>query len=207
MPGIIRSWPEGEYFGYDRVYGKDALGYRGPRFGFAAMPDQYTLAQFQKREYGKPGRAPLMAEIELISSHTPWATPPELIDWNAVGDGSQGFRPVAGGDGGSLLSGTAQARAAYAKSVGYSLRTLISYVETYGDENLVLVFLGDHQPTSNVTDGSRNWNVPITIVAKDTAVIDRTASWGWQDGLRPRPDAPVWKMSDFRDRFLTAFAK
>jgi hypothetical protein len=170
------------------------------------MPDQYALAQFQKHEHGKPGRAPLMAEIELISSHTPWATPPNLVDWNAVGDGSRGFQP-AGDGGGSLLSGTAQARAAYAKTVGYSLRTLISYVETYGDENLVLVFLGDHQPTPNVTDYSRNWDVPITIVAKDQAVLERTASWGWQDGMRPRPGAPVWKMSDFRDRFLTAFAK
>ena len=207
MPGIIRKWPEGEYFGYDRVYGKEALGYRGPRFGFAPMPDQYTLARFQKEEHGKSGRSPLMAEIELISSHTPWATPPNLVDWNAVGDGSRGFEPPSGDDGGSLLGGTAQARAAYAKSIGYSLRSLISYVETYGDDNLVLVFLGDHQPTGNVTDNSRNFTVPITIVAKDTAILDRTASWGWQDGLRPRPDAPVWKMSDFRDRFLTAFAK
>ncbi|GAA0905308.1 sulfatase [Virgisporangium aurantiacum] len=207
MPGIIRKWPEGEYFGYERVYGKEALGYRGPRFGFAPMPDQYTLAQFQKQERGKSGRSPLMAEIELISSHTPWATPPNLVDWNAVGDGSRGFQPPSGDDGGSLLGGTAQARAAYAKTIGYSLRSLISYVETYGDDNLVLVFLGDHQPTGNVTDNSRNFTVPITIVARDTAILDRTASWGWQDGLRPRPDAPVWKMSDFRDRFLTAFAK
>lgn len=207
MPGIIRKWPEGEYFGYDRVYGKDALGYRGPRFGFAPMPDQYTLARFQKEEHGKAGRSPLMAEIELISSHTPWATPPDLVDWNAVGDGSRGFEPPSGDDGGSLLGGTAQARAAYAKSIGYSLRSLISYVETYGDDNLVLVFLGDHQPTGNVTDNSRNFTVPVTIVARDTAILDRTASWGWQDGLRPRPDAPVWRMSDFRDRFLTAFAK
>jgi hypothetical protein len=207
MPGITRKWPEGEYFGYERVYGKDALGYRGPRFGFAPMPDQYTLARFEKEERGRSGRSPLMAEIELISSHTPWATPPDLVDWNAVGDGSRGFQPSSGDDGGSLLGGSAQARAAYAKSIGYSLRSLISYVETYGDDNLVLVFLGDHQPTGNVTDNSRNFTVPITIVAKDTAVLDRTASWGWQDGLRPRPGAPVWKMSDFRDRFLTAFAK
>lgn len=206
MPGVIRSWPEGDYFGYDRVYGKDALGYRGPRFGFAPMPDQYALAQFQKHEHGKPDRGPLMAEIELISSHTPWAAPPNVIGWDGIGDGSTGFEPASGGDGASLLSGVAQARDAYAKTIGYSLRTLISYVEKYGDDDLVLVFLGDHQPTANVTDNSRNFTVPITIVAKDKAVIERTSSWGWQDGLRPRPDAPVWKMSDFRDRFLTAFA-
>jgi hypothetical protein len=206
MPGVTRSWPEGRYFGYERVYGRQALDYRGPRFGYSAVPDQYTLSRFQQQEYGKPGRGPLMAEIELISSHTPWVTPPNLVDWDDVGDGSTAFG-TAGSDEGSLLSGDAQARAAYAKSVGYSLRTLISYVETYGDDDLVLVFLGDHQPTGNVTNMSGNWDVPITIVAKDSAVLDRTTGWGWQDGLRPTPGAPVWKMSDFRDRFLTAFAK
>jgi hypothetical protein len=162
------------------------------------------MSVFQRQEFGKPGRAPLMAEIELMSSHTPWVTPPGLLDWDDVGDGS-GFAPADGG--GSLIGGTAQARAAYAKTIGYSLNTLISYVETYGDDDLVLVFLGDHQPTGNVTDDSGNWDVPITIVARDRAVLDRTASWGWQDGLRPTPGAPVWPMSDFRDRFLTAFAR
>jgi hypothetical protein len=49
--------------------------------------------------------------------------------------------------------------------------------------------------------------VPITIVARDRGVLDRIASWGWTDGLRPGPQAPVWKMDAFRDKFLTAFAR
>ena len=28
---------------------------------------------------------------------------------------------------------------------------------------------------------------------------------GWQAGMLPSPQAPVWPMSAFRDRFLTAF--
>jgi len=36
--------------------------------------------------------------------------------------------------------------------------------------------------------------------------LDRIAGWGWQVGLAPRPDAPVWPMDAFRDRFLTAYA-
>ena len=35
--------------------------------------------------------------------------------------------------------------------------------------------------------------------------MQRIAGWGWQDGLRPSPDAPVWRMDTFRDRFLQAF--
>jgi hypothetical protein len=47
--------------------------------------------------------------------------------------------------------------------------------------------------------------VPVTVVARDPAVLDRIAGWGWQDGLRPSPQAPIWRMDIFRDRFLTAF--
>jgi hypothetical protein len=49
--------------------------------------------------------------------------------------------------------------------------------------------------------------VPVTIVAKDPAVLDRISGWGWQHGLNPGPQAPVWRMDAFRDRFLTAFGR
>ena len=97
-------------------------------------------------------------------------------------------------------------RAAYGESIQYSLNTLISYVTTYGDDDLVLVFLGDHQPAPVVTGEEAGREVPITIVAKDPAVLDRIAGWGWDDGLNPGPQAPVWPMDSFRDRFLTAFS-
>jgi len=48
-------------------------------------------------------------------------------------------------------------------------------------------------------------DVPISIIAHDPAVFERISGWGWQSGLLARPDAPVWRMSAFRDRFLTAY--
>jgi len=36
-------------------------------------------------------------------------------------------------------------------------------------------------------------------------VLNRIGGWGWGKGLRPSLHAPVWPMSAFRDRFLTAF--
>jgi hypothetical protein len=129
-----------------------------------------------------------------------------MIDWNNVGDGSV-FNPMpaAGNTTDYVWADPARVHAAYAQSIEYSLNALISYVQTYGDNNLVLVFLGDHQPNSAVIGSSTNRDVPITIVAKDPAVLDKISSWGWQDGLRPSPQAPVWPMDSFRDRFLTAF--
>ena len=44
MPANHRAWPEGRsFYGYDQIYDRRNLGYRGPDFGLPPMPDQYTL--------------------------------------------------------------------------------------------------------------------------------------------------------------------
>ncbi len=78
-------------------------------------------------------------------------------------------------------------------------------MQKYGYVDLVLVFLGDHQPASIITGENPSHDVPITIVTRDRAVLDRIADWRWDDGLKPSPQAPVWPMEAFRDRFMTAF--
>jgi hypothetical protein len=206
MPGTTQPWPEGAFFGYDKIYTAQDLGYHGPGFNWGTMPDQYTLSSFQRSERAEPGHAPVMAETVLVSSHAPWTPIPQLIGWNAVGDGSA-FNGMTTADQrqGGVWSDFTQVRADYRRSIEYSLNSLISYVETYGDDNLVLVFLGDHQAAPLISGVGADHDVPITIVAHDPAVLDRISGWGWQDGLKPGPKAPVWQMSDFRDRFLTAF--
>jgi len=206
MPALTQPWPEAGFFDTDRMYGAADLGYRGPRFSFAPMPDQYTLAAFQRLERSAPNRTPVMAEIPLVSSHSPWTPLPRLVGWDEVGDGSV-FRPMAkaGPSREEVYRDPARVRTQYRLSIEYSLGTLISYVETYGDDDLVLVFLGDHQPSPVVTGENASRDVPITIVARDPAVLARIAGWRWSDGLRPGPTSPVWRMSEFRDRFLAAF--
>jgi hypothetical protein len=46
--------------------------------------------------------------------------------------------------------------------------------------------------------------VPVSVVAGDPEVLDRIDGWRWTEGLIAG-GAPVWRMSDFRDRFLTAY--
>ncbi|MFI0368964.1 sulfatase [Actinomadura sp. 1N219] len=203
MPAITRAWPEGSFFGYDKVYDNRNLGYRGPRFSFATMPDQYTLSVLQRAELDRKDRGPVMAETALVSSHAPWASVPRLVGWDQVGDGSV-FTGMGKGYDAAWPTG-GRVRTEYRKSIEYTLNTLVSYVETYGDDDLVLVFLGDHEPAPLITGPDAGRDVPITIVAKDRAVLDKVSGWGWQDGLRPAKNGPVWPMSNFRDRFLTAF--
>jgi hypothetical protein len=205
MPANNRDWPEGAVYGYDQVYDSRTLGYKGRLFAFSSTPDQYTLSAFQRLERARPGHQPVMAEIDLLSSHIPWAPVPKLVDWAAVGDGSgygdsTGVAPESSHDGNG-----SRVQADYARSVEYAMGSLVSYVETYGDDNLVLVLLGDHQPAQIVTGANASHDVPIAVVARDRAVLDRMSGWGWRDGLNPDPHAPVWRMDSFRDRFFAAF--
>jgi phosphatidylglycerophosphate synthase len=207
MPANHRAWPEGStYYHYDQIYDRRNLGYRGPGFGLPPMPDQYALAALQRRELAPRDRRPLFAEVDLISSHTPWTRIPRLIPWDQVGDGSIFNRiPPAASSRASLLGDSTRARKAYGQSIEYSLSTLFSFVQRYGNDNTVLVVLGDHQPSTVVSGQGASHDVPISVIAHDPKVLDQIAGWRWQDGLRPSSRAPVWPMAAFRDRFLGAF--
>jgi hypothetical protein len=207
MPGVTKAWPEGRFYGYDQIYDAKSMGYQGPPFALATMPDQYTLTAFERLERGRAGRGPLMAEMPLTSSHAPWAPLPRMIDWNDVGDGSV-YGPMAkeGESPDAVWRDGDKTRAHYRQSIEYSLSTLISYVERHGDDNLVLIFLGDHQPAPLLTGKGASHDVPISIVTRDRAVLDRISDWHWEQGIKPSKDAPVWRMDAFRDRFLTAYS-
>ncbi|MFC4783373.1 CDP-alcohol phosphatidyltransferase family protein [Nocardioides sp. MAHUQ-72] len=207
VPADTRDWPEGaRFYGYDAMYDARNVGYAGPSFSYASMPDQYTLAAFRRRELAPAGRRPVMAEIDLVSSHHPWTPLPHPVPWQEVGDGSvfDGM-PERGAPPEEVFRDPEAVRAAYGRSIEYSLGTLVSWVRAHPDPDLVLVVLGDHQPHSYVTGPDPGHDVPVSVVAHDPAVLERISGWGWQDGLRPHPDAPVWPMDGFRDRFLEAY--
>jgi hypothetical protein len=207
LPANRQDWPEASFYGYNQIYDSRNIGYRGPTYSFDSIPDQYTMSAFHQLELPTADRPPVMAEIDLLSSHAPWEPVPKLTDWNKIGDGSLFTAQAGAHDPTSVVfdKDVSRVHADYAQTVEYSLNTLISYVQTYGNNNLVLVFLGDHQPAPIVAGEGATRDVPITIVARDPGVMNRISGWGWQDGLRPDPQAPVWRMDTFRDRFLTAF--
>ena len=206
VPANTHDWPQGAFYHYDRVYDSRNVGYRGPRFGYPTIPDQYTLDAFHRLELARPDRAPLMAEIDLITSHAPWSRTPHMIAQSRVGDGSvfEGMPEQAPSET-VIWKSPERVRAAYAQSIRSSLDALVTFLETYGDDDTVVVFLGDHQPATVVSGEDAGHDVPVTVVARDPEVLDRISGWGWAPGLRPPPDAPVWRMDSFRDRFLAAF--
>ena len=207
IPSDNRAWTQGtSFYRYDQIYDSRNVGYRGPTFSYSRMPDQYSLAAFQRLELA-PGHSPVMAEIDLSSSHTPWSPLPSLVPWDQVGDGSvfesmpaQGLPPKVAWQNSDTV------RRLYGQSVQYSLQALVSWVTGLHDDNLVLVVLGDHQPSTIVSGVGANHRVPISLVSSDAAVLGRVSSWNWQYGLLPSRTAPVWRMDAFRNRFLDAFS-
>jgi hypothetical protein len=135
----------------------------------------------------------------------PWSRIPRQVPWSEVGDGSIFNRVPMYREPDSFWWHPNQVKAAYARSLEYSLNALISYVQHYGRKNLVLLVVGDEQPLPIVSGPKASHDVPISIIAHDPSVLKRIEGWGWQAGLLPSPHAPVWSMSAVRDRFLTAY--
>lgn len=205
VPSNERPWPEGQqFYGYEHVYDEHNSGYAGQRFGYATMPDQYTLEAFRRTELAA-GHRPVFAEVDLATSHAPWTPVPRLVPWKSVGDGSV-FRGMTGPKGADIWSDPVKVRAAYESSISYSLATMVSFLQSERSDLVVLV-LGDHQPATIVSGTAADHDVPVTVVARDPGVVAAIADWGWQDGLRPDDAAPVWRMDAVRDHVLSAFSR
>jgi phosphatidylglycerophosphate synthase len=200
-------WPPGtQFYHYDQLYDRHNVGYHGPAFSYASMPDEYTLAAFQRSVLAS-GRKPVMAEIDLVSSHYPWAPLPAMVPWNKIGNGSifdpmpaRGETPL------SIVGSASKERQAFGKSIQYSLQALTSWVTELNDPNLVLILLGDEQPAGPISRPGASHKVVISIIARDPSVFRQIASWRWQDGLLPGPSAPLEPMDAFRNQFLGAFS-
>jgi phosphatidylglycerophosphate synthase len=200
-------WPPGtRFYHFDKIYNRFNVDYHGPAFSYASMPDQYTYAALQRNEL-TPGHKPLMAEIDTVSSHTPWAPLPTMVPWNKVGDGSI-FDPMPARSESPITvwRNDSTVRQFFGRSLQYSLETLTSWVTELHDPNLVLIMLGDEQPGSPITRPGASHEVPISIVARDPSVFKKIASWHWQDGLIPGHSAPRELMNAFRNQFLGAFS-
>jgi hypothetical protein len=207
MPAITLAWPEGQYFGYDQIYDAAALEYQGLPFNYVTMPDQFTLARFQQRERDPEARRPVMAEVALISSHAPWTPIPELIEWDSILDGTE-FNEQAqrGPRTDQVWQDIDLLKSQYRDSVVYVLDTLVSYIEKFGDSNLVVLVMGDHQPMPLIAEGASAPDVMVHIISADPAVMEATADWQWTPGMLPAQDAPVWRMDTVRDRFIETFS-
>ena len=172
-PAIVLPWPEGPLLGYQKIYAAKDLGYRGKPYNWITMPDQYTLAAFERLERLRP-HPPLFAEMALISSHAPWTPiPPVLERWSAIGDGRIFSRWADQGDPPEVVwRDPERVREQYALAIDYVLGVLASYAARFVDNQTLLILVGDHQPAPLITGEGASRDVPMHVISGSRALLE-----------------------------------
>ena len=203
-PALQLPWPEADLLGFDRVLNAQALDYRGQPFNWITMPDQFTLAVWEDRL--PPRDRPRFVQVALISSHAPWVPVPQMVPWDAVGDGTIFDQWATAGDPPDVVwRDRDRVRDQYRQAIDYALEAVFDYAaRRAGPDGPLILVLGDHPPVAFVSQ------VPGTAVPAHLIgpahLVEAAAAWGWTPGLIPGPEAPEWPMEDFRDRFIATFS-
>ena len=84
VPSNNRYWPEGSsFYHYDKVYDRRNVGYHGPTYAYASMPDQYVYLALQRLELGKRRPpAALRRGRPGVEPRRRGRSVPPLIRWN-----------------------------------------------------------------------------------------------------------------------------
>jgi hypothetical protein len=205
MPGMRQAWPEGAFYQYDTIYGRDRLEYAGPRFGWWSIPDQYSLAKLDALEGASRSRPPLFVVFPTSTTHAPFGpVAPYQPDWTKV----LTSEPFDAADVERSLAHSpdlVNLRADYANAMSYEFTTLAGYVRRREGDPLVMILVGDHQPPAAVTGKEAPWTVPVHVIANASGIIERLQRHGFRPGLTPsRPS--IGEMHELVPILLQAFA-
>jgi hypothetical protein len=196
QPGTTRPFPEGVIQGFETKYYSWLLGYQGPEYAWATMPDQYVLDFVHRRELEPARRAPAFIQYALVSSHAPWSVVPRVVeDWSRLEHGRifheyQTTFPIG-------WSNLKEGGAAYCHSLRYDFEVLQRYILERLQRNTLVIVMGDHQPTGAITLDDPSWAVPVHLVTKDRALLARFTAAGYVPGVFPPLTGPIPGMELF----------
>jgi hypothetical protein len=201
-PGIQWYWPDGRFYGFDRVYDFEAIGYEGPEVGWWKVPDQFTLYRMYREEI-VPARKPLFLKASLLMTHIPYfPTPVYVSDWRRFDDGTAyevPLKSVAHDAYRDLM----ELSKWYRDAVLYELDVLEGFLLGYVPEGSLVIVLGDHQPPKLATHDSGSWAVPMHVFSKREDLVRAFDDLGFRSGLLPPANA--LRMEEFSPRFLQIF--
>ena len=204
MPGLRQSWPEGSFYGFDEIYSADRLAYRGPEFGWFAIPDQFSLDRLDALEVSRPSRPPLFVFFPTISTHFPFSpTPPYQPDWRRLTD-ARPYDPAAIVRAYAHQPDWTNFGPGYVEAMAYDFATIEGYLRRRADRDFVMILIGDHQPPAAVSGEGASWDVPVHVIASRPQLLDALAARGFREGLTPaRP--PLARMHALLVILLDAF--
>ena len=189
MPGTLWPWPAGKFYKYQKKYYAADFDYRGPKFGWAPMTDQFVLDSIYRAEIQKRSQ-PLFIEFVLVSSHAPFNEQPRYIpDWSQIGNGSiyHTQKPI---EFPIIWPHLENASQAYVTSIIYDFKVLVGFLEQMVTDDEVIVILGDHQPNLKITGKNQTWSVPVHVISRNPDVIGPFIQRGYTPGLIPSQPLP-----------------
>ncbi|MDM0043269.1 hypothetical protein QTH91_02120 [Variovorax dokdonensis] len=193
MPGLQRAWPEGGFYGFDRIADAQGIGYEGLELGYWQIPDPASMALLHRQElaHRTASQAPRFIVFPTLGSHAPFRPlPPFDGDWARLAT-SQAYTPEDIATALAQPADWSQARPAYLESIGATLDWLGSYLAGPAPRELVTLVVGDHQPWAAVSGEGASWDVPVHVISSDAALLARFEALGFSRGLLPAADAGV----------------
>ena len=192
-------------WGFDREVFASELDYRGPSFGWFAIPDQFTLDRAATIRSALGPTPPVFTQLILVSSHIPFApVPPYLVDWDD--SGSFASVPAAAMEDVLRQPDWSRLAPAYLNSLRYDFAALRGWLTDRIRGDGLVILLGDHQPPAIVGGQPQPpWTVPIHVLSRDPELVAPFFAEGYVLGLFPTQPPPHPGMETFLARFLVAF--
>ncbi|MFN0160660.1 MAG: sulfatase-like hydrolase/transferase [Burkholderiales bacterium] len=204
-PAVSWDWPERGYYEFDVYLEGRNLDYRGPPFGFWFIPDQYSLARFEAMHPRDATAAPRFVTFVTINCHIPFnPVTPYQPDWQRV-LGPNPFDAEAVAAAQSTRTRWLDMFPDYVKLVEYTYRWIEGFLTLPEPRDTVFLLVGDHQPSANVSGEGARWDVPVTVIARDAALLAPLLARGFGAGLTP-PSVPLGGFHDLTPMLLEAFA-
>ena len=201
MPGLKSPWPEGAFYGFDRLADDAGIGYQGPDFGYWRIPDQAAMALLHAQEFAAAGkRQPRFAVYPTTSTHAPFhPIAPFTSDWASL-TRADAYDATTKPTGGSL----ALPLPLYLNSMRYQHAWLADYFLRLAPRPMVMIVVGDHQPPALVSGRGASWDVPVHVISDDPELLQRLLGSGFVPGLTPPPNT-LGSMPALTSVLLNAF--
>lgn len=199
-PGV----EEVNYHGFSKIFRFNDVGYHGPQAGWGLVPDQFSLGFAEDHVLGRTG-APQFFQFHMVTSHMPWTDVPNYVDdWRALNDAAG--NPIQSVNYNELTKRLSRYgreeshrwirygglpddyRSRYLDAIEYDLRVIEGHLAHASTEDVIIV-MGDHQPPV-IAPEKENFDVPVHVFAKESALLDEFRERGFHDGLVPNRNEP-----------------
>ena len=185
--------PVSNPWGYDHTLYFEELNYKGKRWGWGVVPDQYSLG-FASQKIHERGAQPNFMMFTGVSTHAPWNEGPGVReDWRELGilsdenSSNVGFWPKL-----KERLGTDTARclslSCFQKAINSEWDVIIGFINSLQADNALVIVVGDHQPPVLPVKGS---TVPIHLISRGVQGLERLEALGFVQGLMPANHSPV----------------